>query len=505
MPQLLRLCMMGILAIAVLAPTPAAAQAEAPAPEPAKAKKAKKDRKAKAAKGEAAAADPAAPASAADPLAPSVPPAAGAPAAPAAPIDMQVQLKAAEKLVKAGSYDEALDLVDQGLVLSSKDLPLLKLRGDILALLGDHAAAVTAYQLYLDSGATGSKRRQVEKALVTLRGILATGVEFTVEGGAAAIYLKSKARGAVCTAAPTCTRAYLAGTHNVIAEAEGYVPWSGKVVIVKGQVAKLAIQLVEKPSQLTVTTQPADATITINGAPYAGPVELPAGPHKLSITRAGHVTETRDLTAKLGAPLTLDVALTALVPIKLSPANATVTLDGKVVAISNGALPVPPGAHALVVTAPEHGERKIDIPASRDPGYKLDVALTSTTTRVAVKTESPSMFTPRRKIALAVGGVSVASLAAGVFLGLSSKSLEDDSFELCPDPSSCAEADEANDLNDRSRSRALQANIAFGVAGAAAVGAVFLWVTGGPSSESRERVSITPRFDSAGLDVGVRF
>jgi hypothetical protein len=54
--------------------------------------------------------------------------------------------------------------------------------------------------------------------------------------------------------------------------------------------------------------------------------------------------------------------------------------------------------------------------------------------------------------------------------------------------------------------RALAANVAFGVAGGAAVAAAVLWLTGAPESRSPRRVAVTPRLGGgAGLDVAVRF
>jgi hypothetical protein len=66
----------------------------------------------------------------------------------------------------------------------------------------------------------------------------------------------------------------------------------------------------------------------------------------------------------------------------------------------------------------------------------------------------------------------------------------------------CQEAPAANDRNQSARSRALDANIAFAVAGGAAIGAAVLWLTGTPES----RVAVTPRLgDVAGLDLAVRY
>lgn len=117
--------------------------------------------------------------------------------------------------------------------------------------------------------------------------------------------------------------------------------------------------------------------------------------------------------------------------------------------------------------------------------------------------DSPGTFTGRRKVALAVGGVAVAAAVAGVLMGRQSAQAEDDAYALCPDPAmACADADRANDLIDRGRQRALFANIGYGVAGAGAITAVVLWITGAPARPS-SRVSLSPRF--GGLDLAVRF
>ncbi|MBK9032010.1 MAG: hypothetical protein IPL61_11895 [Myxococcales bacterium] len=116
---------------------------------------------------------------------------------------------------------------------------------------------------------------------------------------------------------------------------------------------------------------------------------------------------------------------------------------------------------------------------------------------------APSMFTGKRKIALGLAGVGVAAIGAGVGLGLSAKGLEDDAFALCPDPNMpCADAAEAQDLVDRGSQRALFANIAYGVGGAAIVGAAVLWFTGAPTKA--DRVAVAPRLGAGFTGVTVR-
>lgn len=116
---------------------------------------------------------------------------------------------------------------------------------------------------------------------------------------------------------------------------------------------------------------------------------------------------------------------------------------------------------------------------------------------------APSTFTLRRKLALGAGAAGIAALGVGIGRGLQAARREDDAYALCASPfTACPEAAEANHLMERARSRALQANIAFGVAGVAVLAAGVLWFTGAPEA----RVAVSPRVGSlTGLDLAVRF
>jgi len=106
---------------------------------------------------------------------------------------------------------------------------------------------------------------------------------------------------------------------------------------------------------------------------------------------------------------------------------------------------------------------------------------------------SKGMFTTRRKIAIGVVGASVIGVVAGAVLGASAKGKQNDAFKLCPEPATpCREADQSNALIKSSHSRALEANVAFGIGAAAAIGAGVLWFTGAPDAESPRRVSVVP-------------
>lgn len=415
------------------------------------------------------------------------------------------KLESATRLDDAGDTDKALAVIDEGLAIAPKDLRLLSLKGAVLLKMRDYPGALAAYQAYLDAGATGTGRQVAEKIVHNLRAARSTFLEVTLANGPAAIYLDSKTQGVFCTAAPSCNKAMLPGDFKVIAERPGFDRWTGRVTIETDKTAKLAITLAETPSSLTIRVAQPGAHVTIDDTPYDAPTTVAAGSHRIVVSLAGHAETRLEATAHEGKPVELDVTLTPLVPIRVGPSGATLLLDDKPVAIQDGGIAVPPGAHALVARAQGFHDRRIEIPAERAADYQLAIELAPIEATVAppATASSPGRFTPRRKIALAAGGAAVVAATTGVVLGLSSQKLDHDTYALCPSPSvPCARAAEANELNQRSLSRARQANIAFGVAGAAAVATAILWLAGAPESQ----VAVTPHVGAvAGLDLAVRF
>lgn len=401
--------------------------------------------------------------------------------------------------------DKALALVEEGLALDAKDLAWLDLKGAILLGQREHLPARAAYQAVIDAGATGKLLRKAQEIVANLAPLDTTFLDITLANGPANIYLTSRDR-VSCVASPTCHKPMLPGSYKVIAERSGFTPWTGRVTVAKDATAKLAITLVEKPSQLTVRVTPADASVAVDGSPYDPRATIAAGDHHVVITLSGHAAARHEVVAHEGKPVELDVALAPIVPIRVAPQDATLLLDDKPVAIEDGGIAVPAGAHRLVARAQGFKDSRIEIPAERVAGYELTVDL-SREPPALQPVEPLSPWTPRRKVALATAGLGVAGAAAGVVLGLQAKKLDRDAFASCPSPSTpCSNADEANDLNKRGRSRALQANVAYGVAAGAAIATAVLWLTGGPEA----RFAVTPQVatrsgGTTGLDIAVRF
>lgn len=215
--------------------------------------------------------------------------------------------------------------------------------------------------------------------------------------------------------------------------------------------------------------------------------------------------------------------LTISVPDESRIDGLAVTRDGNPVdaAIWNRALPVDGGTIVIAGKAPGHeawsttvevpnelGKISVDVPRFKELAKLVTPpvapAVVEPEPTVSVRAEKPSLFTGKRKLAIGLGGFGVLAFAGGVVFGTQANGFEDDAFALCPMPSMpCDDGDRANDLISRGKTRALLANLSFGVGGAAIVGGVVLWFLGAPADSRESRVSIVPAAN--GLDVKVRF
>jgi hypothetical protein len=179
----------------------------------------------------------------------------------------------------------------------------------------------------------------------------------------------------------------------------------------------------------------------------------------------------------------------------------------------NRALPVDGGDYVIAGRAPGHeewqttahvpvegGKVSIEVPKLKELS-KLASPAAATPSLLRSVTGPPGheavrskgILTTRRKIAVGVVGASVIGVVAGAVLGASAKGKQNDAFKLCPEPATpCTQADQSNALIKASHSRALEANIAFGLGAAAAIGAGVLWFTGAPDVENPRRVSVIP-------------
>jgi len=396
--------------------------------------------------------------------------------------DARAKHKAAAQLHGHGDYAEALVCLDEGLAAAPKDLALLGLKGTVLLELRDYAGALAAYQAYLDAGARGANRREAQKIVDSLRAVRSTFLDIALANGPAVIYLDSKAQGVFCNAAPSCTRAVLPGDYKVIAERDGFERWTGRVAVESDRTAKLAVTLVEKPSPLTVRVAPPGARVTVDGAD--APATIAAGTHQVVVSLAGYRDARLEATAHQGAPIALEVALAALVPIRIAPASAALVLDGEPAAVEAGRLAVLPGAHVLVARAPGFRERRIAIAAERAADFQLEVAL-----EPAAAAVEPGASISRKTLGITLIEIGGAALGGGLILGLEARSAENNARSgMC-------------DGCDRT-----PAIVVASVGGAAVVAGAILWLTA-PSERAPQALRVVPSVggDRVGLAVAGRF
>jgi len=183
-----------------------------------------------------------------------------------------------------------------------------------------------------------------------------------------------------------------------------------------------------------------------------------------------------------------------------APAGTTVKRDNMAVAGKNlGAdLPVDPGKHVVIVTAPGREERRYEVTlaegqkealkvepggeAAQDPTPATTEAGPATTATGAMTATPPPPSSGKRTAGFVLGGVGLAGLAVGGVTGALTLGKTSDVEAMCPNPDRCTTEGVA--MADSARTLGLVSTVSF-IAGAALVGAgVFLVVTGKPSAEA---------------------
>jgi hypothetical protein len=212
----------------------------------------------------------------------------------------------------------------------------------------------------------------------------------------------------------------LPGQYKVIAERSGFERWTGRVAIERDKTTPLPVTLVERPSLLTVRVAQPGARVTVDDTAYDAPATVAAGTHRVVISLAGYMDARREIAAHEGKPVKLEVALTPLVAIRLEPPGAALRLDDKPVALADGGLAIPPGAHVLVARAQGFQDRRIDIPAERAPASAAAICFSrSCTLRTSAASESHESTSGRSMwVALEETGSVGRGTSASAFISL---------------------------------------------------------------------------------------
>jgi hypothetical protein len=241
--------------------------------------------------------------------------------------------------------------------------------------------------------------------------------------------------------------------------------------------------------------------------------------YKDALTRAKDPNKRAIATAKVAELEPKLSYFTLIVPPASQVEGLTILRDGKPfdTLLWNRALPLDGGDYNITIRAPGRQEwtTTVTVPAERGK-LTVDVPKLEPTAELAVTASPPpaeddavsaGTWTTKRKVAIAAAGVGGLAVVAGIVLGTQAKSKQDDAHALCADSQTpCADADRANSLITSGQSRALGANIAFGVGAVAVIAAGVLWFTGAPETSSRG-VAVAPTLTpgEAGVVVFGRF
>ncbi len=184
-------------------------------------------------------------------------------------------------------------------------------------------------------------------------------------------------------------------------------------------------------------------------------------------------------------------------------------------ALFGRAIPVDGGTHLVVARAPgrKSWSQSIEVGKERDsstvtvpvlePEATIGGTIGATTTPPNDARSPRARGNTHRGMVLAFGAVGIAGLGVGFFGSVTARSLDRDAYALCPDlGAACAMADRANELLERRDTRALVANIGFGVAAAGALAATVAWITGRTPSTD---VAVTVAPEGANILVRVPF
>jgi len=162
-----------------------------------------------------------------------------------------------------------------------------------------------------------------------------------------------------------------------------------------------------------------------------------------------------------------------------APDKTTVTQDGAPVrdALLGVSVPIDPGAHRIVVSAPDHTDRTYELTLAERDKQDLEVTVGPVLPRtltppppVVVRVQPKK--SPLRTIGFVVGGVGLVSAATGGVFGVLAFMDNDKSNASCQG-SVCTTQDAVN-LHERAKTEALVADITlFGGVALVATGAVF--------------------------------
>ncbi len=233
-----------------------------------------------------------------------------------------------------------------------------------------------------------------------------------------------------------------AGVHRLRAEADRFLPLEQELTVEGlGKQQSLSLRLAPGWGNYRLETEPAGATVTLDGAPIGttpATLELMQGPRQLQISLAGHRDESLFVEAKAGeernlAPMTL-VRADATLRIASSPAGASITLDGQFRGVTPLDIALESGkAHELIAFKAGH-ERALRRFTATAGEQQMNIALRSLAgeIRLSVSPADAAIFSGER--VLATGTATLSLPAAQQVLTVRRKGYAEETLRVTPRP-----------------------------------------------------------------------
>jgi hypothetical protein len=348
---------------------------------------------------------------------------------PAPDVTRQARTHFQEGLAQAqqGDLDAALRAFEAAYALQPHFSVLYNI-GQAHASLGQPVEAAAVFERYLRDGGEhlpATRRREVELTLTSLRTRIGQLRIVAPPGGAARVWLDGVELSAERLKQPL---SLATGEHTVLQASEAGAVQSRTIVVASNELTELRLSDVSPPrpsnAQLLVACEVPGVTVEVIGVakaktPLAAPLLVPAGPLTVSFHRTGYAPTSRRIIAESDGlasvtceqrPMTpLPPAVSAKLVVTTTPADATVTVDGK--RWVHAALPS--GLHQLTVERDGYRSitKLIDIPTGRVTQQHLTLTPTA-----ASRDRERRASAKRKTVGVVMGSLGLATLATGVSL-----------------------------------------------------------------------------------------
>jgi hypothetical protein len=224
--------------------------------------------------------------------------------------------------------------------------------------------------------------------------------------------------------------------------------------------------------------------------------------YKDALARAKDEQKKAFAAARIAALEPVLSSLTIDVPAPARVDGLQVTRNGQLVLRASWSLAVPVdgGAYRVVASAPGRRDWTASV-AVADASARLVVTVPELPPLAdGGPATAASAWTRRRELAVGTAALAVAGVVTGGVLGVQSRDRERDAEALCTPGVPCIDGARAQALEDSAHSRAIGADVAFGLAGAAALATAALWLTGAPESRA---VAVVPTITSGVASIAI--